>query len=443
MNKFPKLLLAMALVVVAIYAGIKTYIYYQARGAMQQLVTLAGPFAKIEYQGISSSLWSGTVEVEGIKVTPTGIGDSVGIGAFAFSAGDLRRLFRVMREAQDRTPPDTAHVALRAVRFDLNGELIGMADSFINAAAASNPATVVSAPHCGNQSMADFAFLRRLGYEALVLDLELHYSFNSTAELLKLGIDFRMHDMTRLSTDIKVGGVQDLTNFASKPQVREVGIVIEDLSYNERLKSYCVKTAKISEADYLKAETGPDSMFYRQLGITPGPGLQEAYRQFLTKTGAAIEVRARPIEGFDPNSMLLYKPADLVGMLNLGVNVNGKPVNDISFNFGVLERPQVADATTPSKTPAPPALRQPVRANPSAPTPERSNEPVGLRPVRVAELDRYLGRYVRLHERSQAVREGKLLQISGGAAVLEREYGTGNVVVKVPLARIERAEVEF
>jgi len=444
MKGLAKLLGVVALIVGAVYGGIKSYIYYQTRDAVQGLAKTAAPFVTIEYGGISSDLWSGAVRVERIKLSPTGINDSVRIGAAQVGAGNLRRLFRLIQRAKDRAPPELLGVALQEVRIDLNGELVRTADRFIAMAAQANPAAAASAAHCGYQSTADLAILRRLGYDALVFDAEFDYDFNKSAEMAKLVGTMKLHDMTRAAFDMKLVGLQAQPADAAraKPQLREFGVVVEDLSYNERLKRFCAQAAKLSEPEYIALETGPQSMFFRQLGITPGPGLQQAYRDYLSKPGGTIELRVRPSEDLDPSSLTLFKPTDILAMLNATLSVNGKRVQDLSFEIGPVLTAQARPDTKPDGD-----VKQPPSApkSSSAPPAASAREPVAdeFRVVQVADLSRYLNRHVRLHERGQSPREGTLVQVSGRVAVLERRYGTGHIVVRVPLPLVDKAEVMF
>ena len=443
MKGLAKLLGVVALIVGAVYGGIKSYIYYQTRDTVQGLVKTAAPFVTIEYGGISSDLWSGTVRVEQLKFSPTGIDDSVRIGAAQVSAGNLRRLFRLIQRAKDRAPPDKLGLALQEVRVDLHGDLMRTADRFIAMAAQANPA-VAPAAHCGYQSIADLAILRRLGYDALVLDAEFDYDFNKSAEMAKVVGAVKMHDMTRAAFDLKLVGLSGEPTDAAgaKPQLRDFGIVVEDLSYNDRLKRFCAQAAKLSEQEYIAIETGPQSMFFKQLGITPGPGLQQAYRDYLSKPGGTIELRVRPSEDLDPSSLKLFKPADILAMLNATLSVNGKHVQDLSFEIGpVLTAQARPEPKTDSDVKQPP----PALKSSSAPATASTREPATdeFRVVQVTELNRYMNRYVRLHERGQSPREGTLVQMNGRVATLERRYGTGNVVVKVPLPRVDKAEVMF
>lgn len=442
MKGLAKLLGVVALIVGAVYGGIKSYIYYQTRDTVEGLVRTAAPFVTIEYGGISSDLWSGTVRVERIKVSPTGIDDSVRVGAASVSAGNLRRLFRLIQRAKDRAPPELLGLALQEVRINLNGDLVRTAERFIAMAAQANPAAAPAA-HCGYQSTADLAILRRLGYDALVFDTEFDYDFNKSAEMAKVVGTVKIHDMTRAAFDMKLVGLpaQPADAARAKPQLREFGVVVEDLSYNDRLKRFCAQAAKLSEQEYIAIETGPQSMFFKQLGITPGPGLQQAYRDYLSQPGGTIELRVRPSEDLDPASLKLFKPTDILAMLNATVSVNGKRVQDLSFEIGpVLAARAQPDAKPDSDAKPPPALKS-VSAPPTASA--RAPAADKFRVVQVAELGRYLNRYVRLHERGQNPREGTLVQVGGRVAVLERRYGTGHIVVRVPLPLVDKAEVMY
>lgn len=441
MKGLTKFFVAVALIGGAVYGGIKSYIYYQTRDTVQGLAQLAAPFVAIEYGGISSDLWTGTVRIEQIKLSPTVINDSVRIGAVRLSAGNVQQLFGLMRRAKDRAPPDTLGLALQEVRLDLGGDLVRTADRFLTMAAQANP-TAASAAHCGHQSVAELAFLRRLGYDALVLDLDLKYDFNKRAQTVKTTGVVKMHDMTRVAFDMKLAGMQAQIGSGAMPRFGELGFVMEDLSYNDRQKSFCAREAKLSETEYLEIETGPRSMFFAQLGITPGPGLQQAYRDYLSKPGSTIELRVHPSEDLDPSSLALFKPADILAMLNATLSVNGKLVQDLSFELG----PVLAARAGPEPKAGGDAGRAPSALKPSsAPPALRARKPPAdeFREVRVAELSRYMNHYVRLHERGQSPREGTLVQMTGSNAVLERRYGTGHVAVKVPLPRVDKAEVMF
>lgn len=118
-------------------------------------------------------------------------------------------------------------------------------------------------------------------------------------------------------------------------------------------------------------------------------------------------------------------------MLNLTLAVNGKPVEDLSFTAGV---PPAVAASSPEED---------AEVTPVAPAPEAAEPTREYRAVPVATLGRYLNHQVRLYERGQKPREGTLLEVANGNAVIERQYSGGSMSHKMPLAAIARAEVWF
>ncbi|MBI3899520.1 MAG: hypothetical protein HY308_14680 [Gammaproteobacteria bacterium] len=432
MNKLSRLLTIVLLLTVAVYAGLKYYLYSQTHAAVERFRQQVALFVAVEYRGIGSTLWGGTVQIDELTLKPNGIDDVVSISEASFSAGSLRHLLRFARHAKDNTPPDSFRLVLHDVKLQLDGELVNVADRFLAAASERQP----TRPNCGNLATNQLGFLRELGYETLTADFGFDYTFNGVAGLLKLRTEAELKDMNRFVMDIKFSGVQaGLADFkTASPRIKEVGVVLKDLSYNERLRKYCAKAAGITEAQYLQAEVEHGGAFFQQLGILPGPGIRAAYRDYLTTANGELALRAQPSEDLpDLRALAHYKPADAVTMLNLVAHVNGKPIEDLSFVYGEL--PAAAPAVAAAPEP-PPAAKPPVSASVAPPAATGQ-----FRPVLIAELKRYLHRYVRVHERGQPPREGTLVEVTNRMAVLERRAQGSVTVARIPLTRIGSAEV--
>lgn len=432
-----KVLAVAVLVPVAIYAGLKSYVYTQTRGAVQRLVEQAAPFAAIEYRGIGSTLPSGTVQIEGVSIRPNGIPDVISVRALVLRAGSLASLFKLMREADNRTPPEALSVAIQGANLNLDGVLARSADQFLKAAAAAGggPVTV---PHCGNQQPVGFDFLRRLGYESLTADMQVSYDLKKGSNTLTFSVEVNAPDMSRVTIDAKFAGEPGGPSDLKSAHLKEFGLAYKDLSYKDRVQRYCAQAAKISEADYLRAEL-EQGAFY-QAGIVPGPGLVEAYREYLTGSNSEVKLRAYPTESFDPKAIAFYQPADVLQQLNAQVTVNNKPIEDLSFSFGnpVFAKAMPPPVTAPAEPAAAPAHEAPQVRRAEVAQDVQSD----FRPVPVKNLSGYLNQTVRLHPRGQPIREGVLIQIAGGNASVQRRFGASDVVYHVPLINIERAEVQ-
>ena len=114
-----------------------------------------------------------------------------------------------------------------------------------------------------------------------------------------------------------------------------------------------------------------------------------------------------------------FKPEEIVSMLNLRVSVNGKAVTDLSM--------------------------MPVRSTPTRPAPSPAAAPgfvaSEFRAVPTADLDRHIGKTVRVHLTHGGTREGQLLQVLDGMARVMRRLPGGTMTLAIPLRQIERIEV--
>lgn len=120
--------------------------------------------------------------------------------------------------------------------------------------------------------------------------------------------------------------------------------------------------------------------------------------------------------------MNLFRPEDMLAMLNATLTVNGTPVTDLSFQ---LKPRTVAKASENADTGAGAAQKS------------------GYQIVRSAELPKHIGRSIRIREKRAAVREGVLAEVTATQVTLERRYGGGVVTFNVPLKQIEKVEVLF
>jgi hypothetical protein len=433
MKSLGKLLGIPLLVVALAYAGVKYYVYYQTRSTFEHYTQMVAMLVAIEAGSFSSDLWTGTVEINDLTLKPNGMSDTVTIESVSLSAGSLRRYLRFTGDIKNKQVPDALSVAVRGLVIDLNGDILDTVDKYAAGTQAS-----VRMPHCGDQALSGLPLLRRLAYSTLRLDMGIKYSFNEQAKLLKYDMNFTAHDMGQVAIDMRMVGISTEPSAEQKPQLREFGITIRDLSYNDRLKSYCAGAAKTTVDEYVKAEVENGGL--RQAGVVFGAGLRDAYRDYLTTPKSEIQLRMRPGEDLDPASLALYKPEDLVEMLNLTLTVNGKPVDDLSFSIG----PPPTVAASPGEQDSKPTEVKPVAAAPAPAREADTAEPSGeYRVVPVADLSRYIHRQVRLHERGQKPREGTLLEVTGGSAVVERFFSGGSMSLKVPLGAIAKAEVQF
>lgn len=438
--KLSKLVLAVTLPVIAGYALSKSYIHYKTRAAVERLVEQASIFGDLTYGALSSTLPTGTVKVERLVFNTRGISDSISIGSVSISTGGFITLMKLALRSDSKQPPESLAVRFDDVRLTLDGPLLQFVNRMAQASAQATGVPQTSA-HCGNQNTNGLAIISRLGYDTLIFDGAIDYRIDKRAGSVTVNTEFEARDMGRMKVRMVFAAGDGQPAFTGPPSFKEFDLTYKDLSYKDRLQRFCTRAAKISDAEYVQAELDYGA-FRQQLGVILGPGLRAAYRDYLTTANAEVQLRLRPTESFDPTSLKLFRPKDVLAQLGATLSVNNKPVQDLSFDYGT---PAPAIARAPAETAAPKEKTAEKPARPAVPA-RRSpdKEPSGTpeyRAVPVKDLGRYVNYEVRLHEIGQEPRLGVLLQITGNTALIERRYGTGTITIKVPLTRVARAEV--
>lgn len=423
MSSSKKLLLALLLLPIVIYLGLKFIIYRNTKSSLEQITAMAAPFMSIRYDGIGSSL-GGAVQISNVKLQPNNLNDVIRIKNIEIQTPGLGFLLAGKDKMKEGDFPESMRLSLEGVAVDMDGPMMSMFDKLLEADAGEH-----SLAHCGGIQALGPQLYRKLGYNTLVSDIRLGYELDKKSARLHVRTEWNTEEMALFNADLFFTSVpasaQDMAQFS--PRLTEAKAYYKDLAYTDRLKRYCASASNISVEDYIAAEVGQESSSFTQLwGIIPGPGLREAYRQFLVAPGE-VRFETRPSEGIDPASMKLFRPEDMLAMLNAKLTVNGAPVTDLSFQL----KPKTVAKTSENDRDAGIASEEGA--------PQKS----GYQTVRSNELAKYIGRSIRVREKRAAVREGVLAEVSPTQLTLERRYGGGAVTFNVQIKHIEKVEVLF
>jgi hypothetical protein len=280
-----------------------------------------------------------------------------------------------------------------------------------------------------------------MGYEEISGDMHIGYHFDAPNAQIVIDITSNTRDMAAVSMQGLIDGVSD-TSFmsfiqpGSQPRLSRVTINYTDQSYTRRQVEYCAGLSKLTPIEYIEAEAGQQPVYYGYLwGIVPGPGLRQAYRAFLSDPGQ-VNLSFELPESVTPETVELFKPEDIPGLLNLQLSVNGDAVTDLSFSF---YEGQQLDVGSKFET----LFAQPGAA--PAPRPNREKKIVRQETryyvVPVAGLKKYVGEEVRLQTSSGQRRLGFLVGIGSNVVQVEQRVHGGKFTMQVPVGSITKAEV--
>jgi hypothetical protein len=422
------------------YAGVKYYLHVQTRDALAQLATALAPVASLQYRAISSTLWPGTLRVDGVQLTPHGVDDSVVVRALEFSADGIGSFLMLPRRLAQGKSVDALRLHAEGVSLGLDGPLLRAWDQRaeqINAEAAAKK----TAAHCGGIAAFGPKHYRQLGYRALEFDVTLQLRFDRYAGSGRVYFDLIARDLGSLSVETTVKALAPALSRLDElePRVTELSLIYRDHSYIERVTQFCSEVAKITVAEYIEAEAGkPDRAFERQWGLVPGPGWRAAYRRFLQQP-TDFRLHARPTVAIDAMTLVHYKADNVLAMLNLTASVNGEAVEDLRFAFEPRPLAVAKDETRPASRPAP------KKREAGATRRVKVEEDTGpqYRSIRVDDLPKYVGMRVRLDVVNAIPREGILAQVQNDVVLLERNVApTNNVTIRIPLNHVTGAEVQ-
>lgn len=413
-----KPVVGLVLFVAAVVGGVTLYIRSQIKSTLEEAITAISPFAVVRYASVSVSL-GGTVHIRDIEIRPRMFNDPLRIEGIEVETPGLWFLLTGAKKLSDGELPEHLRATLRGLAFNLSGPMAETFDGVMAEAMRSSRAVPLS--NCGDVRYVDFNAYQRLGYQSLVFDVSLGYRFEKGGSPLRVTTEWRMRDLGVVTVSLEfVGAYSNLRQFmGTQPLLRTFDVVYQDLSFTDRRKRYCSQASGMTVEQYIDSEVNlKDATYQARWGFVPGPGLRQAYREFLTKPGE-WRLQGTPSAELDMETLRLSKPEDIVSMLNLRVRVNGKAVTDLSM-IPVHSTPTLA------------ALPQP--AGPASVTSE-------FRAVPTTDLAGHVGKTVRLYLTHGATREGRLLQVLDGTARVERRYPGGVMTLAIPLRQVERVEV--
>ena len=437
MQKLKFFVLALLVITGLAYGGIKAYMYYSFKNEMDQLARQFSLFGQLEYGGLSTSL-TGSLRVHDISLRVHGMDDELRIKTLGYHTPNLWYLLQDSKQFDRGRIPQRLSLSIEGLTVDLFGEFTDRLEE-MNSELHFQLQGIN--PLCGGRLFFGPRELRDMGYEEITGDMQIGYRFDAQNQQIIVDISSSTRDMATVSMQGIIDGVSD-TAFMSfiqpgaQPRLSRITVNYTDQSYTRRQVEYCAGLSKLQPNEYIEAEANQKPAYYGFLwGVVPGPGLRQAYRAFLTNPGQ-INLSLELPESVNPETLHLFKPEDIPGLLNLQLSVNGEAVTDLRFNFYEGQQLDMGSKfkqvfAQPDATPAP----QPSREK------KIVRQETRYHVIPVSGLKKYVGEEVRLQTSSGQPRMGFLIKIGSNVAHVEQRVHGGKFTMQVPMGTITRAEV--
>ena len=428
-----KLLLVLVLIA-AVIAGIKGFIYYKVTTQLDETIAALSPFARISYEGVSSDL-SGAVMVEGVKISAYGGGISANVDEVVVQFPDLQSLVFAGDQFEKQQLPERMNLRLNHLRMDLQPLVPYMA---MLQSASQQPFQDYSLLGCGDLPTAGpLKVFQALGYSELDATVSLGYEWERDAKRLVVNSGFRWHDMTTSDITINLDQVAALSAAAmmSSPELSRIAITVEDEGYNARLVEYCAGIQKVSGDDFIMLHMAMLRGALQEQGITLSENLFDAYRYYLKAVGP-LKLQMYPGSIQQLSNAHMFKPSDLPALLGLEIHMGDKVIRDIGIDWDQAKLEQVIAEMEPAKKPAEPETRT------SEPQTQAETTETGYVEISVAHLNKYINKSLRIKTRDQRYFEGALKQVGDNRFFIDVPMGSGSATLPINLADVERLEVK-
>lgn len=450
MRKLGAVLFVLIIVVAAGYG----FYWYQVKSRADDMVRQLAPFAQVNYGSVYAHP-DGTVGVDDLTITPLQMHAPVSIETVRVRAdGPLFFLFG------GDAPPEQLNISLQQVRQGLDSELFRTIQQQSDLLLEDNPLYVSpNALGCGNVRQFDVNTMKRMGFNELVMDLDLHYRGDTRARKVNLNMLVDIQDMaeTRMEMAFSAdpGQLKNPMMASGNARLETLSFSYKDQGYNQRRDRFCASEANVKPAEYQQQHQVLFEQWLNSNNIELPPSLLAAYSE-LQGPGADMALSMRPVGGVGAAEVMMQEPMVLLQSLNIQFSINDKPLALDTIDWPGLMSGLAAAGSSKDIGRSGPTEPETVVA---ATLPEEAgseieknalsgNKPQREQPIRkrfrvtpLAELPEYLGAQVRIFTYFGNDVEGVLTHAGATSIRVEQRLQQGLAEFPLDHDRIQQAEV--
>jgi len=440
------IVIAALLAILALVAGINGYVHHQFKTNIDNALSAMQAFAQVKYSDLSTSILSGEVKLENVRVSGTFLPEELALGNITLETPGFAYMINGPENLKKGSFPENLGFAIDDFYFDLHGETAEWLDKLVK---RMQPLYASDRKICGGKSIFGPSDYKEMGYTRLLSNMRVAYDFNESKKTL----DLYMTSNTRNMGDIKA--TINITNIASMssnsmmqggmPQLANFEVVYKDQTYAPRIIKYCSELGKMTKEEFIDAEVKQsDQYFYKVWGFAPGDGLREAYKDFLLKPDL-VTLTMAPSKEFNPMLLPNMSAEEIMDALNVRLKINGLLVTDLSFKVPPAEFAERFEQQLANSLDFNALLRgEPVK--PPAPIEKPKvivKAKAAYHTIRLAKAPQHINDYVRITTKQGSIRKGQLLRLDSVNLYVQKKVSGGKFTMTVPRAKIKKIEAYY
>ena len=440
------ILIAALLALLALAAGINGYIHHQFKTNIDNTLSSIQYFAQVKYSDLSTSIFSGEVKLENVRVSSAFLPEEIKLGNVTLETPGFAYMLTGPESMKKGILPKSLGFKIDGFYFDMDGETASLLNKIVD---RIQPVYASERKLCGGKSIFGPADYKKMGYTSLLSNMRLAYDFNETNKTLNINIAADTKKMGNMKARINIINISGMSPDSmmqdGMPQLASIEATYDDETYTERVIKYCAELSNMKREDFIDAEVKQsDEYFYMTWGFAPGEGLRDAYKDFLLKSDS-ITLSMSPAKEFNPMMASVLSTDEIMQLLNVTLSINGLPVTDLDFKMPPaeftknFEQQLAATLDFNALLQGEPIQTQKVIKK----TKIYKKAPAKYHKISLRKAPQYVGNFVRVTTKKGSQRKGRLIRIDNTNLYVQKKVSGGKFTMTVAREKIKTIEAYF
>lgn len=422
-----RLLLVLAVLVVAVAATTKYRISSGVTDSLEMAKRGMAPFATLSYGDVTTT-FGGTIEVRDISVDLHTENAQFSAERVAFVTGSPWVLLNLKETIENQKIPEQFRVEVDGLSVPSevtdawSGVESGKQDPYLRFQLAG----------CGGRTTLTRGERLASGYSDIKTDFAFGYRLLNSDMSIAIDLRSKVHDVADIQMEMVANLPHAINEKAISPdlandaKLANATFTMTDLGDNQKILGFCADDASLTIAEYTTKHMEAWIAEWRRLGVVPSDTLIDVYRDYISNPGGTLTAKLEPYPSLElGDNYISPDPAYLSSRLNpqMGTKNTGmKPVSLTKVSLDDDHSPKEAPSELTVSNTAPT-----IQALPSAPFSGQ---------IKVAALTDHLNHDVQITTTTGRRIDGRVLSVNQGIVNIQRHLHGGIMEMPLPMTDI-------
>jgi len=440
------ILIASLLAVLALVAGINGYIHHQFKTNIDNTLSSIRPFAQVKYSDLTTSMLSGEVRLENVRIAGDFLPEELNIGNITLETPGFVYMLNGPENVKNGEFPEHLGFAIDDFYFDLHSETAKWLDRLVN---RIQPIFASERKICGGKSIFGPADYKEMGYTRVLTNMRMAYNFNKSDQTLNIILTENARNMGSIKANVNISNIGGMSSDKmmqnGMPKLSNLDITYKDETFTPRMLKYCADLSNMKKEEFIEAEVKQsDEYFYMVWGFAPGLGLRDAYKDFLLKPDLLTLTMAQS-EEFNPMMLPNMSADEIMSALNVRVKINDLLVTDMSYTKPPIDFAEKFEQQMTKSLDFKALLRgDPIKPPEPVIAPKvYAKAPAKYHKIQLANVKKHVSDFVRIKTKSGNTRNGQLIRLDKYNLYVQKKVNGGKFIMTVPRAKIKTIEAYY